>query len=245
MALDTEGQGSVAPRGNDPMVGSGYLTKPSILGRVRSSDPNKPLIEWGENLQRDGPDLEGRVNSWFCDLHMGDQVFLSSHDQLTRLGWKEDFRIDPGDFALLLSEERVSIPPDLAAFISLRFGVALKGLINISGRHVDPGFSGKLVFSVYNAGSNPVVMRRGDPVFMITFAHLDGAAPSKVGTHFQDIDSLRSDWIERAMGPPVSLVRLSREVESLNLRFKVYFGILGAAASVIAVTFLAWVLTAK
>jgi hypothetical protein len=37
------------------------------------------------------------------------------------------------------------------AFISMRTAFKFKGLVNISGFHVDPGYKGKLIFAVFNA----------------------------------------------------------------------------------------------
>jgi len=70
----------------------------------------------------------------------------------TRAQPGEQFVIPPGQFAYLLTEEVVRIPSSAMGFISLKFGVKGPGLINVSGFHVDPGYWGRLVFSVYNAG---------------------------------------------------------------------------------------------
>ncbi len=43
----------------------------------------------------------------------------------------------------------------------------------MSGFHADPGFKGHLVFSVYNAGSSPISLERGQPYFLIWFAQLE------------------------------------------------------------------------
>jgi dCTP deaminase len=67
----------------------------------------------------------------------------------------------------------VNIPADVIAFISLKGRVKFKGLINISGFQVDPGFPGHLKFSVYNASAEDVHLNYGDPCFLIWFADLD------------------------------------------------------------------------
>lgn len=208
----------------------GYLTKDSILKRLTPSPDKAPLIEWGENLTTNNIDGQKFVNSWFCDLHMGGQVSLSSKEPLTELEWGKVFEILPGEFGLLITEESVNLPNDLAAFISLRFSIALRGLVNISGRHVDPGYAGKLIFSVYNAGSTPVLIRRGDPIFMITFAKLDHLAPERLNATFSKIDSIKPEWMTYVRGPPVSLLRLSTRVDKLELKFNVFIGILTTVA---------------
>jgi dCTP deaminase len=48
----------------------------------------------------------------------------------------------------------------------MKFKIKQRGLVNVSGFHVDPGYSGKLLFSVYNAGPRSIVLTRGEPVFV-------------------------------------------------------------------------------
>ena len=51
-----------------------------------------------------------------------------------------------------MTKESIEVPLDALGLISIRSKYKLKGLINVSGFHVDPGFRGSLVFAVYNAG---------------------------------------------------------------------------------------------
>ena len=82
---------------------------------------------------------------------------------------------------MLLTEERIKIPAESIAFISMKASIKYHGLVNVSGFHVDPGFVGRLQFAVFNAGPMPVHLRRGQPCFMIWYSDLsliDGI-PSK------------------------------------------------------------------
>ena len=63
------------------------------------------------------------------------------------------------------TREEVRIPSNVLAFISIKASVKFDGLVNISGFHVDPGFHGRLKFSVYNAGSQPIFLQIGQPAF--------------------------------------------------------------------------------
>lgn len=173
-------------------------------------------------------------HQWSYDLRLGDEAYLSSEKLLTKLTGRQDsIVIQPGEFALLMTHEKVNIPLDHVAFISLRFRYALKGLVNISGFHVDPGYSGKIVFSVYNAGPNPVVMRYLDKVFMIVFACLDEKVEPRPPSEFSDIERLRADWISAVKGPSVSLTKLNKRVERLtqivNVLISVMISVLAAA----------------
>lgn len=129
-------------------------------------------------------------------LRVGPEIYVSptegAKDAQSRskvsLELREAFTIPPGQFAFLLTEERVAVPNDALAFISVRATVKFRGLVNVSGFHVDPGYSGRLVFSVFNAGPGPVHLARGDDCFLIWFADLDRAtALAKSGEGFDDI----------------------------------------------------------
>lgn len=211
----------------------GFLTKDSIVQRCYDPEPGKvPLIVPEPNKKLE----EECFHSWSYDLRLGQEVFLSSGSNVKGLRPSEALFIHPGDFALLTTEESLNIPLDLVAFITLRFQIALKGLVNVSGFHVDPDFHGRLVFSVYNAGPNTVVLRRSDPVFMIVFAFLDRDAKpgDRDGAAFKDINKLKAEWIAAAKGPSVNMVKLNREVERLKTLVNLLIGVLVATAGTIA-----------
>ncbi|WP_183560897.1 dCTP deaminase domain-containing protein [Mucilaginibacter sp. SP1R1] len=116
------------------------------------------------------------VKNGAYELTLGDEVFQtnSSPRGVTKLTDHDEIYIEPGHFALLLTAETVKIPKDKIAFISIKASIKFKGLVNVSGFHVDPGFEGKLLFSVYNAGSYNIILSRGSKYFPIWFAELDG-----------------------------------------------------------------------
>jgi dCTP deaminase len=122
------------------------------------------------------PYFDEHVTCGAYELGMGAEAFITSTADKVKiqLDDRESFVIPPGQLALLLTEERIKVPLNSIAFISMKFGVKRRGLINVSGFHVDPGFEGHLKFSVYNAGSNPITVTRGDRLFLIWYANLDG-----------------------------------------------------------------------
>jgi dCTP deaminase len=87
--------------------------------------------------------------------------------------------IPPGQFAFLLTEEVVTIPPEAMGFISIKATFKLKGLVNVSGFHVDPGWSGPLIFAVFNAGPATVHLQRGMELFLLWIAQLDEASEKR------------------------------------------------------------------
>jgi len=186
---------------------SSFLTRKSI----------EPLIAGGL-ITPETFDAEC-LGPWSYDMRLGMEAYVSSEKTLTRLCEGDSIVVEPGEFALLMTWERLNIPLSHVAFISLKFSRALSGLVNVSGFHVDPGFRGHVVFSVYNAGPRPVVLRCGDKVFMLILANLDGQADGRPsGSNFQDLTQLKSEWIAAVKGPPVSLVALNTRLEKLSWR---------------------------
>lgn len=89
--------------------------------------------------------------------------------------------IPPGQFAFLLTEEKITIPPEMMGFISVKATYKLKGLVNVSGFHVDPGWSGRLIFTVFNAGPSTIHLERRLPVFLLWIADLDAPSEKRKG----------------------------------------------------------------
>ncbi len=58
-------------------------------------------------------------------------------------------------------------------FISVKTSEKFKGLVNVSGFHVDPGFKGHLKFTVYNAGNKPIFLDYESACFLLWFSFLD------------------------------------------------------------------------
>jgi dCTP deaminase len=107
---------------------------------------------WGNiELRRRLPDIvsdykEGRLDRGTYKLRIGPEVYVSptgvGSDQKNKTKLKldlgRDFVIPAGQFAFLLTEETVTIPEDALAFISVRAKYKFRGLVNVSGFHVDP-----------------------------------------------------------------------------------------------------------
>jgi len=144
-----------------------------------------------------------RIDCAAYTLAVGPEVYVSPNDQtvdpttvtVRKLADGEAFTIPPGQFAFLLTEEVVSVPADAIAFISIRAKIKFKGLVNVSGFHVDPGYCGQLTFAVFNAGPVPIHIKRGQPIFLIWYARLDRETAFKKDGRIQkgiDIEAVTS-----------------------------------------------------
>lgn len=111
-------------------------------------------------------------------LAIGDEIYTSSSSQgntIRKLSVDEGFAIGPGQFAYILTYETVRLPMDTIGFISINASIKFAGLVNISGFHVDPGYHGRLIFSVFNAGPGTIHLKRGERIFPLWIADLDKA----------------------------------------------------------------------
>lgn len=126
------------------------------------------------------PFNQNRIESSSYQLSLGGEVYISPLPDTPSKERRKEFLkegsivpIPPGQFAFLITLEEISVPPNAIAFISIKFGAKAKGLINVSGFHVDPGYEGRLIFAVYNAGPLNFQVGYGEKLFSIWFADLD------------------------------------------------------------------------
>lgn len=152
------------------------------------------------------------------ELALGPAALVTSqgNPQDFNLEKTSNFSIPPGQFALLLTEEAVTVPPDAIAFISIRASIKFQGLVNVSGFHVDPGYKARLKFSVYNAGSRPVHLTRGDRIFMIWYADLDGKTKDVYKGDAARNNQITSSDRNTMEGEVVSPAQLKKKIDELR-----------------------------
>jgi len=127
---------------------------------------------------------KSRVYGAICELTLGTDCFLTSEKIPRKLSDPTGqyappspfFTIEPGEFAVLVTEEFVYLPNTVMALLSMRNRYKQMGLISVSGFHVDPGFHGKIVLTVYNAGPQEILLKYGERMFMLAFSDVGNNA---------------------------------------------------------------------
>lgn len=181
----------------------------------------------GETLATRLPTLiapfdKDRIDCSAYTLSMGREIYVSPSDQtedpqrvtIRKLDDGEAFTIPPGQFGFLLTEEIVEVPDDALGFISIKAKIKWRGLINVSGFHIDPGFKGRLIFSVYNAGPVPVHLRQGQPMFLIWLSSLD--RPTKLGRKNPVQLSFPADLIPGISGELQSIAGINKKIKEVD-----------------------------
>lgn len=179
------------------------------------------------------PFQDNRIKNGAYELSLGAEVYLTDSKigkvEILNNDTNRGVDINPGQFALLLTKEKVNIPKNKIAFISIKAGEKLKGLVNVSGFHVDPGFHDHLLFSVYNAGPSTIVLNINEPYFPIWFAELkteleDSEAYNDNNDHYGKLSHIPAKYIEflkrGELASPKALFDKIKEVEA-NLNEKI------------------------
>ena len=160
----------------------------------------------------------------------GDSSLSTRHRSPTLLNDGQMIVIPPGQFGFLLTKEKISVPEDAIAFISMRSKYKFRGLVNVSGFHVDPTYSGHLVFSVFNASPRTIHLVEDEECFLIWYADIDSPTkrPKKPGLYKipTGITSSVSDGV-------VSLAGIKERMDKLSHQVALNRVLVGAALAVI------------
>jgi len=193
--------------------------------KIEMRQKEKPLVR---------PFDRDRIHQGAYELSMGPQaaVSRSGRNKVINLEPREALSIPPGQFALLLTEEIVSIPSDVVSFISLKTSVKSQGLVNVSGFHVDPGFQCRLKYWVYNAGNDDILILRGDPVFLIWFSDLDRPTHDPYNKNSPAHNEITAADLRQLRGHLASPAALAQQIKTLQHTIEA-FAWLGGTALVI------------
>ncbi|HBB96883.1 MAG TPA: hypothetical protein DC054_16005 [Blastocatellia bacterium] len=178
--------------------------------RIKEEQSSRELIS---------PFVGGFVKQSAYELALGSEVFITSEHTKRRLAPNEQISIPPGQFALLLTHEQLDIPNDVIGFISVRYTIKRKGLINVSGFHVDPGYCGRLKFAVYNAGSQNIVLSRGQRVFMIWFTNLTEPTSDPYQNKSTEQNEITAEDVMSLQGDVASPAALKDRIDSLQTEY--------------------------
>lgn len=89
----------------------------------------------------------------------------------------EVFILHPGELALAITLESVSLPDNIVGWLDGRSSLARLGLmVHVTAHRIDPGWSGNIVLEFINAGKLPLALRPGMPIGALNFEVLSSPA---------------------------------------------------------------------
>ncbi len=99
------------------------------------------------------------------DSVMGDPIVLTE---------EQAFFIHPGEFALAVTHEAVTLPDDMVGWLDGRSSLARLGLmVHVTAHRIDPGWSGQVVLEFFNSGKLPLALRPNMKIGALSFEQLD------------------------------------------------------------------------
>lgn len=140
------------------------------------------------------PDLSEVLGSCSIDLRLGDTFRIFEHSKfpyidtanptssldittLIQIKKGEPFILQPGDFVLATTMEKIVLPDHLLARLEGRSSLGRLGIVVHSTASIfEPGYSGKVVMEMGNMARMPVALYSGMRVCALTFEELTSAA---------------------------------------------------------------------
>ena len=93
------------------------------------------------------------------------------------LSEKEAFYLHPGELALAVTLESVTIPDHLVGWLDGRSSLARLGLmVHVTAHRIDPGWQGQIVLEFFNSGKIPLALRPGMTIGALSFETLTNPA---------------------------------------------------------------------
>lgn len=133
------------------------------------------------------------------DLRVGRRVMkspiLREQGKVIDLAKEKETSILPGQFASVLTLERLVLPLNICGRVGLRSFYARKGLISFHGTQVDPGFSGYLVVPLVNMGPEPIILEYGKPFVTLELNYLETASSKTYSGDYQNQTDFSPDDI--------------------------------------------------
>ena len=102
------------------------------------------------------------------DRVMSDEIYIANG---------EVFILHPGELALAVTLESVTLPDNIVGWLDGRSSLARLGLmVHVTAHRIDPGWSGRIVLEFYNGGRLPLGLRPGMTIGALNFETMSGPA---------------------------------------------------------------------
>lgn len=139
------------------MKGEGYMAN------TLTGDKIKGLVEEGKVIENGSMKNCGSLK---YDFTLSDEILKSDFNapvHITELSveGRRKALIQPGEVVYVLTKEKVNLPEDMYMSLSANRSMSEYGVLTLGGFAVDPGYSGKLMFGLFNYSSTPFALIPG------------------------------------------------------------------------------------
>ncbi|MBT0587392.1 dCTP deaminase [Alteromonas oceanisediminis] len=105
----------------------------------------------------------------------------------------KSFFLHPGELALAVTLESVTLPDSIVGWLDGRSSLARLGLmVHVTAHRIDPGWSGNIVLEFFNSGKLPLALKPGMKIGALSFEKLSGPAEkpynARIDAKYKDQD---------------------------------------------------------
>lgn len=174
----------ISPRPSDEMV-SGITVDLTLGNKFRVfQDHAAPYIDLS------GPKAETEKA---LESIMSDEIVI---------GEDQAFFLHPGELALAITHESITLPDDLVGWLDGRSSLARLGLmVHVTAHRIDPGWSGNIVLEFYNSGKLPLALKPQMKIGALSFETMTSPAAkpytSRVDAKYKNQDGAIASRINR------------------------------------------------
>lgn len=158
-------------------------------------------------IETDRTDLQSHIHASSMDLRLGNIFKVYEHSKHAILDPKDPssfaqnmrvvevpsgdpFIVQPGEFILGVTEEKITVPDDLVVRVEGRSSLGRLGIIvHSTAGFVDPGFCGTITLEISNLNRMPVALYPGMRVCQLAFETMSSPAEmpyhKKPGSKYQ------------------------------------------------------------
>lgn len=129
---------------------------------------------------------ENKLQPSSYDLSLANSFYDDNSDSFVTL---DKLRLQPNDFILASTLEKVSIPQHIVGRVEGKSSLGRIGLLtHITAGFIDAGFEGNITLELKNIGNKPIVLDVGCNIAQICFLQLDDDCENpynKTDNHYQ------------------------------------------------------------
>ncbi len=136
-----------------------------------------------EGTLKVNPVRENSIQPASIDCHLGNHFLTIKDKEMTVIALDAEIKyeeitndsiiIPSHSFILATTEEYLTLPNNLTAFVEGRSSIGRIGLFIQNAGWIDPGFAGRITLELYNASSVPIRLQAGRRICQLVFCQLD------------------------------------------------------------------------
>lgn len=146
------------------------------------------------------------------EVHLQDAATRSSNEWVDVEGIEPptqplvSWYLEPDEFALGCTVEKVSIPAHLCAQVNGKSSLGRLGLlVHATAGYIDPGFSGQITLELKNISNHTIVLNERMAIAQLVFHQLRQPAERlygapELGSHYQGQEGIRRSYMDSSAG---------------------------------------------